>query len=78
MAGKPQPQLDSNGNSAHQPMRAAAAIVTAGKPASWLARPLVRLLAWPTNTSLRLQAVKTAAGGCARTDGRTYPATFSR
>jgi hypothetical protein len=31
---KPETQLDSNGSDAHQPMNAAAAIITAAKPAA--------------------------------------------
>jgi len=34
MLGKPEPQLDSSGSPAHQPMSTATAIVTATKPAA--------------------------------------------
>src|SRR5258706_6324149 len=48
--GKPEPQLDSSGSPAHQPMSATAPIATATKPAAWLARFLLRSPAWPTNS----------------------------
>src|SRR5262252_3510511 len=49
-AAKPELQLNSGGNSSHQPMRADAALITAAKPATWLARCLFRLLPSPTNS----------------------------
>src|SRR5215813_2564149 len=50
MVTKPEPQLDSIGNPTPQPMSAVLAIVTATKPATWLACFLSKLLpVSPTN-----------------------------